>query len=396
MFESLQMAPPDPILGLNEAFKKDPNAGKINLSIGVYKDAAGHTPILDSVKAAETRMLEQETTKGYLDIHGSRDFAAATVELLFGRGDSGVSSERVATAQTPGGTGALRVAAEYLKTIHPQTSVYVSGPSWPIHPKIFKAAGLDVGTYPYFDQKNHGLAYPNMIETLEKIPTGSVVVLHGCCHNPTGVEIEADQWKRIGALLANRHIIPLVDFAYQGFATGIQEDAEGLRILTQYCDELFICSSYSKNFALYNERVGALTILAREPAHAQHVLSHVKSCIRATYSNPPAHGAAIVSTIIGDSQLKQQWEQELARMRDRINSMRHLFVETTRQRGLDADFSFVTRQKGMFSLTGLSAEQIDTLRHKHAVYIVGNSRLNVAGMTEENIPRLVDAIANVL
>ena len=394
MFESLDMAPPDPILGLTEAFQKDPNPAKINLTVGVYKDAAGNTPILDCVKKAEARILKAETSKSYKPISGAPEFAAAVQELLFGRDHEIVSLSRAATGHAPGGTGALRVAGNYLKAHFPSSSIWVSDPTWANHAAIFRAAGMEVKTYPYFDRAGNCLDFGRLLGALEKIPAGDVVLLHGCCHNPTGVDPRVDEWARIGDVLAERKILPLVDFAYQGFAEGLEEDALGLRELCRPGCELIVCSSFSKNFGLYNERVGAVTIVAATSDVRDAVLSHLKVGIRANYSNPPAHGGEIVTTILGDPALRSDWTRELQGMRDRINGVRILLVETLAAQGVDR--SFIRDQKGMFSFSGLDKDQVNTLREKHSIYIVGSGRINVAGMTEKNIGPLCDAIAGVV
>jgi aspartate aminotransferase len=395
MFETLTPAPPDPILGLSESFQQDARPGKINLSIGVYKDAAGKTPVLASVKAAEQRILAAEATKGYLGIEGSADYAARVQELLFGAGHEAVANKRVVTAHTPGGTGGLRVAADFLKKAAPNATVWMSDPTWPNHPGIFQAAGLKVKTYPYFDAATNGLAFEKMMGALEEMPAGDVLLVHGCCHNPTGIDPTLEQWSAIAALVQRRGVLPLLDFAYQGFAEGLREDATGLTALCRPGRELLVASSFSKNFGLYNERVGALSIVASSPESAKTALSQVKTCVRVNYSNPPAHGAAIVSTILGDEKLRAQWDGEVKEMRDRINGMRKHFAEKLIARGYDRDPSFITRQRGMFSFSGLTPPQVEALRKDHAIYIVGSGRINVAGMTADNIDRLCDAIVAV-
>jgi aspartate/tyrosine/aromatic aminotransferase len=344
MFSTLPQAPPDAILGLGEAFKLDPNPRKINLSVGVYK-----------------------------------------------------KSQRAVTAQTPGGTGSLRVAADFLAKHFPQAKVWVSTPTWANHAAIFKAAGQAVETYPYIDKAGRRLDFPAMLAALAQIPAGDIVVLHACCHNPTGIDPTPAQWRQIAAIIRERGLLPLVDFAYQGFGDGLAEDAAGLVSLAQPGQEVLVCSSFSKNFGLYGERVGALTVVAADAAAAQRALSQVRVTIRTNYSNPPTHGAAIVAEVLGDAALKRQWELELAAMRDRIHQMRKLFVATMKQKAPQHDFSFLEGQKGMFSFSGLTNMQVDELRGGHAVYVVGNGgRINVAGMTRENMEPLCTAIAAVL
>jgi aspartate/tyrosine/aromatic aminotransferase len=396
MFENMTAAPPDPILGLTEAFKKDPNPLKVNLGQGVYKDANGETPILASVKLAEARILSGEKSKDYLAIDGIPQYGHLVQELLFGAGHEIVQSGRAVTAQAPGGTGALRVAADFLAKTTPGTRVWLSEPTWPNHPSVFKAAGLEVSTYPYFDACTNDVAFEKMLEALRQIPEGDVLLLHGCCHNPTGIDLSAEQWRRIAEVAKERKLLPLVDFAYQGFASGLQEDAAGVLTLAGEVPELLVATSYSKNFGLYSERVGALTLVGTDSVAAQTALSHIKTVIRSNYSNPPAHGAAIVAIVLGDPELRAQWEVEVAGMRDRINEMRHLFVETLNEKGVDRDFSFIARQRGMFSFSGLTPEQIKALREKHSVYAVNSGRFSVAGMTAQNMDYLCSAIADVL
>jgi aspartate/tyrosine/aromatic aminotransferase len=396
MFEHLDLAKPDAILGLSEAFRKDPNPAKINLTVGVYKDAEGATPVLVSVKQAEARILKTEQSKGYLPMTGSVDFAEAVQGMLFGENHELLGSKRMVTAQTPGGTGALRVAGDFLHTMYPDTKLWLSQPTWPNHPGVFKAAGMPIETYPYFDATTNSLALDAMLERFDTIPAGDVVLLHGCCHNPTGVDLSHEQWERIAEVVRRRQLLPLIDFAYQGFGEGIEEDASGLRAVCRACDEVLICSSYSKNFSLYNERTGALTLIAQSDKQAEAALSHIKLRIRTNYSNPPAHGGAIVSTVLGDDGLRTAWHQEVAAMRDRIRSMRELFVRTLVAQGVERDFSFMGEQRGMFSFSGLTPSQVDVLREKYAIYVVGSGRVNVAGMTPANMDRLCEAIASVL
>lgn len=396
IFNELENAPPDPIFHLNEAFSRDPNPSKINLSVGVYKDAEGNTPILDSVRRAEERILNAETTKSYLGIPGSQEYAEAVQALLFGSGHEVIVSKRAMTAQTPGGTGALRVAGDLLKRICPQARVWISEPTWPNHANVFRAAGLAVETYPYYDAATHSLILDRMLAAIYQIPKGDVVLLHGCCHNPTGIDPTPEQWIEIADALSERALVPLVDFAYQGLAEGIRQDAAGILTLCRPNRELLIANSFSKNFGLYNERVGALTVVTSSQDAAETTFSHVKGCIRANYSNPPAHGAAIVTTVLSDPQLCAQWEAEVEVMRNRINHMRHLFVETLAAKGVQRDFAFIQEQRGMFSFSGLSPRQVDLLRREHSVYMLGSGRINVAGMTEDNMDALCQAIADTL
>ncbi len=396
MFETLEMAPPDAILGLNDAFKKDANPNKINLSVGVFQDANGRTPILRSVKTAERKLLEAETNKSYLGIDGSPEFGEHLRRLIFGFDHPIHQENRVVNLQTPGGTGALRVAADLIHGRFPASAMWCSKPTWANHPAIFAAAGMPVKHYEYLDHHGTGFNFDAMLESLSRIPAGDAICLHACCHNPTGIDPTLDQWKQIAGVIQQRGILAVVDFAYQGFGTGLAEDAAGLLQMAEANRELLICSSFSKNFGLYGERVGSLTITADSAEAAQAALSHAKVCVRTNYSSPPKHGAAIVSTILADDPLRREWESEVADMRNRINGMRELFVRTMKDKSPRHDFSFIARQRGMFSYSGLTPLQVDQLRSIHAIYVVGSGRINVAGMTEANMQRICDAIVSVL
>lgn len=396
MFENVQTAPPDPILGLTETFKADINPDKINLSVGVYQDASGKTPVLATVKEAEKRILEQENSKGYLPMTGEPAYCAQVQELLFGEGHEIITSKRAATAQCPGGTGALRVVGDYLHTVHPGAKIWLSNPTWANHNTIFAAAGLTCEEYDYRDPATNGLDFDAMCASIKKIPKGDVILLHGCCHNPTGIDPTVEQWSQIGNLLAEQGVMPLVDFAYQGLADGVEEDRTGLLELTKKVKQMLICSSFSKNFGLYRERIGALTVVAENGEQAATVMSQVKLRIRYNYSNPPSHGGQIVATVLGDKELKAQWLKEVAEIRNRINEMRHLFVKTLKEKGVKQDFSSIIEQRGMFSFSGLTKEQVYQLREQYSIYIVGSGRINVAGMTPDNMDRLCEAIKSVL
>ncbi len=396
MFESLQAAPPDAILGLAEAFRNDANPNKINLTVGVFKDESGQTPVLESVKAAEARVLESETSKGYLPIDGNAEFCRLTRELYLGADHEIVTSGRIVTAQCPGGTGALRVASEFVSRNLPSSSIHVSTPTWPNHPKVFSAAGLHVGQYPWFDSQSHGINFDALLAGINEIPSGDVICLHACCHNPTGADPTTEQWKQIADAVYDRGLLPLLDFAYLGFGQSLQADAVALREFARPGKELLIASSYSKNFGLYRERIGALLVVTDSADTAKAVASQIKTTIRTNYSNPPSHGGAIVQTILSDSELRGQWEAELAGMRDRINGMRRLFTELMSSRVPDQDFSFIEKQCGMFSYSGLTAEQVDTLSERTSIYIVRDGRINVAGITPDNAETLCDAIAALI
>jgi aspartate aminotransferase len=396
MFENITAAPADPILGLADLFRADDRPTKINLGIGVYKDETGKTPVLTSVKKAELYLLENETTKNYLGIDGIPEFGRCTQELLFGKDNALIADKRARTAQTPGGTGALRVAADFLAKNTSAKRIWVSNPSWPNHKSVFNAAGLEVKEYAYYDAENHSLDFDGLVASLQAAEAGDVVLFHGCCHNPTGIDPTAEQWKTLAEMSLAKGWLPLFDFAYQGFARGLEEDAEGLRIFAAGHKELLVASSYSKNFGLYNERVGAFTLVATDADTADRSFSQVKSVIRANYSNPPAHGASVVATILSNDALRTMWEQELTDMRQRIHRMRQLFVNTLQEKGANRDFSFIINQNGMFSFSGLTKEQVLRLREEFGVYAVASGRVNVAGMTPDNMAPLCEAIVAVL
>jgi aromatic-amino-acid transaminase len=396
MFEKISAAAPDPILGLNDEFNADTRTAKINLGVGVYKDAAGNTPILPSVKKAEAKLLEHEKTKSYLGIAGTADYALAVQKLLFGNDSLIIADKRAHTAQAPGGTGALRIAAEFIKRQIGDVTIWVSEPTWANHIGIFEAAGLKISRYGYYDEKTKDIDFDTVVSDLENAKAGDVLLVHGCCHNPTGIDPDNAQWTQLANLCANKKLLPLFDFAYQGFARGIEEDAEGLRIFTEHCDEILVASSFSKNFGIYNERTGAFTVVAKTADIANTVFSQLKSIIRVIYSNPPAHGGAVVTTILTDEELRAEWEAEVEAMRNRILAMRKLFVETLQQKGVAMDFNFIERQNGMFSFSGLSTEQVIKMREDSAVYAVNSGRFNVAAMTEDNMDALCEAIANVV
>ncbi|WP_413715815.1 aspartate/tyrosine/aromatic aminotransferase [Serratia ureilytica] len=396
MFEKITAAPADPILGLTDIFRADARPNKINLGIGVYKDETGKTPVLTSVKKAEQYLLENETTKNYLGIEGIPAFAGCTQELLFGKESPIVADRRARTAQTPGGTGGLRVAADFIANQTSAKRIWISNPSWPNHKNVFSAVGLEVLEYAYYDAANHALDFDGLLNSLKQAQAGDVVLFHGCCHNPTGIDPTPEQWAQLAELSVANGWLPLFDFAYQGFANGLEEDAQGLRIFAAKHKELIVASSYSKNFGLYNERVGACTIVAADAETADRAFSQVKAAIRANYSNPPSHGAAVVATILGNDALRAMWEQELTDMRQRIHRMRQLFVNTLQEKGAQQDFSFIIQQNGMFSFSGLTKEQVLRLREEFGVYAVNSGRVNVAGMTPDNMAPLCEAIVAVL
>ena len=395
MFEQLQDAPADPILGLMEAYASDPRENKVNLTVGVYQDESGKTPVLSSVRQAGVDLLAQEKTKSYLPISGPPELGAAVRGLLFGAESSLVDGGRAITAQTPGGTGGLRISGDFLKKHHPEAKIWLSDPTWPNHPAIFQAAGLSIAKYPYLDPATGCLDVDGMLEALRAVPAGDIVVLHGCCHNPTGVDPDAAIWREIAAIALEKGWLPLVDLAYQGFGLGLEEDVQGLRAIAAQVPEFMVCSSFSKIFGLYRERIGAMTLVAATPDHARVALSQLKITIRTSYSNPPAHGGQLVSMILRDPERASQWRAELSVMRERIQAMRSGLADALRAAGARTDFDFLREQKGMFSLLGVSREQVETLRSDHAVYLVGSGRINVAGLSSANLDQVAKAIAAV-
>ncbi len=397
MFETIQTAPPDPILGLTEAFNKDPNPDKINLGVGIYKDAQGKTPTLECIQRAEKILSENETSGGgYLPMTGLAAMDDAVIPLVFGAGSDAAASGRALAAQTPGGTGGLRVAGDFIKKMFPGAKIWMSDPTWANHKGIFTASGIAQETYPYYDKAAGNLAFDKMTAALAEVPAGDVVLLHACCHNPSGMDPTPEQWTQLAQIAKERKFLPLFDFAYQGFGNGIEEDAAGIRAFAAAGLEMLVAGSFSKNFGLYNQRVGALTVLAGSAEAVAAAMSHVKLCIRVNYSNPPAHGARLVATVLGEAELRALWEQEVAAMRDRINSIRKRFVDTMAAKTDKQDFGFITTQLGMFSFSGLTKAQVHTLRDQHAIYIVDSGRISVAGINEDNIDALCDAIAGVL
>lgn len=396
IFSQVTLAPADPILGLTDAFKADTRTHKVNLGVGIYKDEAGQTPVLSSVKKAEAILLETEKSKNYLGIEGVQAYNQVVQGLLFGVDSNIITDKRAVTAQAPGGTGALRVASEFLVRNTKSTTIWVSNPTWANHNNIFETAGLTVKEYRYYKAETHDMDFEAMLADLEQAQAGDVILLHGCCHNPTGIDLSLAQWQQVAQVCLIKELLPLFDFAYQGFGAGIDEDAQGLRAVAAVVPELLIANSFSKNFGLYNERIGAVTVVAEDAESATNSFSQIKKTIRANYSNPPAHGGLIVSTILSDDALRQEWEAELTEMRQRIAEMRTLFVDSLKAEGVEQDFSFISRQNGMFSFSGLNKQQVARLKDEFAIYIVGSGRISVAGLTKNNMPAVCKAIAQVL
>lgn len=396
MFAQLQPVATDPILGLMAAYKEDPNPNKVDLGVGVYKDEQGHTAVLKCVKEAEALRLKQEDSKTYIGMAGDLGFNSHIEKLAFGPGHKVLLANRVTTAHTPGGTGALRVAAEFIKKANPNATIWVTSPTWANHISMFKAAGLNVKEYTYYDYDTKGLNEEAMFADLAQVPAGDVVLVHACCHNPSGMDLTFAQWQRFTALAKERGFTPLVDMAYQGFGTGLDEDASGLRYLAEQVEELILCSSCSKNFGLYRERIGAVSIVAADSKVTEVARVNLLSVVRSIYSMPPAHGAIIVANILNSTELTALWHQELAEMRDRINDYRQLIIDKLAAQGVQQDFSFITRQHGMFSFLGINKEQIDRLRNEFSIYMVGSSRVSIAGLNHSNIDYFARSVATVL
>lgn len=396
MWKEIKAAPADAILGLTEAFKNDSNPKKVNLGVGVYKDDQGVTPILKCIKTAEKTMVETETTKGYLPISGSPAYAANVQKLLFGTESEVIASGRAATIQSPGGTGALRVGAELLKKFNADAKLWVSTPTWANHKGIFGAAGFTINDYPYYNPETKGVDFDAMLAALENVPAGDVVLLHVCCHNPTGVDLVAEQWDQVVAVAVSKGWTPFLDFAYQGFGDSVEADRGAVEKFAAAGIDFLVASSFSKNLGLYNERTGALTVISPSADESAVAMSHIKATIRVNYSNPPAHGGLAASAVLDDAALYEQWIGEVAEMRERIKAMRVALVDGLAARGVDQDFAFIKEQRGMFSFSGLSNDVVAWLRDNKAIYIVGGGRINLAGLTSGNIDYVCDSIAEAL
>lgn len=395
-FAQVELAPPDPIIGLTEAFNNDTNPKKVSLGAGVYQDGAGRVQILKVVRDAQEQLLEKEETKNYMPIDGIPAFNQQAQALLLGA-DSGVlAAGRAVTIQALGGTGALKVGADFLKRFFSTSQVWISNPSWENHRQLFEAAGFTVNNYPYYDSKTRGLDFTSMLDTLRALPACSVVVLHACCHNPTGVDPSREEWTRLVDIFQTTGLIPFFDIAYQGFGAGIDADAFAVRAFAEAGIPCLVAQSFSKSFALYRERVGALTVVTASKDEAKRVQSQLKRVIRTNYSSPASHGAQLVASVLADPGARARWEGEVAEMRERIRQMRGLFVRRIREKGVEQDFSFIERQHGMFSYSELPREIVDRLRNKYSIYIVGSGRICVASLNEKNIDYVCEAIAETL
>ncbi len=396
MFEHLKAVPPDPILGILSAYAADPNPKKIDLGIGVYKNEAGATPMLECVVEAEKILIATQTSKSYLGPPGVVGFNSAMSDLLFGPDSDVLQQGRVRTIQTPGGTGGLRVAADLVKTAVPDAAIWASDPTWPNHMAIFPASGLPMHAYPYFDRLNSTLRFVEMMESLRQRGPGDVVLFHACCHNPCGVSPDQEQWEAITNLAAERGFTPMVDIAYMGFERGIEEDTLAVRLFSEKCPEVIVVSSCSKNFAVYRERTGAISIVCENDQKAADVQTVINSLTRKNYSMPPTHGPAIIDIILHSDELTKLWESEVTTMRNRINSLRKTLSEKIIASGISKDFSFLQRQSGMFSFLGLSVEQVHRLKNEFAIYTVDSARINVASFNDGNIEYFIDALSKVL
>ena len=396
LFSAVEMAPRDPILGLNEAFNSDTRPHKVNLGVGVYYNEAGRIPLLKAVELAEKARAEANAPRGYLPIEGIGTYDSAEKKLLFGADSEMLQSGRIITSQAIGGTGALKIGADYLKRLLPDAVVAISNPSWENHRALFEAAGFPVQHYSYYDAAQQGIDLDGMLADLRDLPAQSIVILHACCHNPTGVDLSPEQWLQVLDVLRERQHIPFLDIAYQGFAEGIYQDAEAVRLFADSGMSFFVSSSFSKSFSLYGERVGALSIVTESKDQAGRVLSQLKRVIRTNYSNPPTHGASVVGLVLNTPELNALWQQELGEMRERILLMRKLMVAQLAAKGATRDFSFITEQRGMFSYSGLTKEQVDRLRDEFAIYAVSSGRICVAALNLSNIDVVTDAIVQVL
>jgi aromatic-amino-acid transaminase len=395
LLATLPMAPSDPILGVTEAYVADGNPRKVNLGVGVYYDNDGKIPLLECVRHAESERLKTAAPRGYLPIDGLAAYDRAVQQLVFGKDSTAIVEKRVVTVQALGGTGGLKVGADFLKRISPQAEVWISDPSWENHRQLFEAAGFAVNTYPYYDPRTHGLDFAGMLGKLKSLPAGAIVVLHACCHNPTGVDLLPEQWAEVLEVVAGRGLVPYLDLAYQGFGDGLDQDALAARLFAA-TSPVFLSSSFSKSFSLYGERVGAFSVVTGSDEEAARVLSQLKRIVRTNYSNPPTHGGQIVATVLDSAQLRSLWERELGGMRERIKEMRKKLVEQIHARAPGADFSFVLKQRGMFSYSGLTKEQVRRLRAEFSIYAIDTGRICVAALNTKNVDYVADAIAKVI
>lgn len=396
MFQSLPALPADPILGLMASYRADDNPNKIDLGIGVYKNETGDTPVMTAVKKAEEMILTSQATKSYVGPTGAADYNAAVAELLLGKSLNDSLGKRRITIQSPGGCGGLRLAAEFIKAANPDATVWVSNPTWANHVPLLGSAGLKIAEYPYYDYDSHSVKFDEMVECLSKVNSGDIVLLHGCCHNPCGADLNPEQWQAIRDIALKQGFTVFIDLAYQGLGDGLEEDVYGVRLLAESLPELIVVSSCSKNFGLYRERTGAMSLICDSEAAATVATTQIAAAARAMYSMPPDHGAAIVQLILSNDALRTEWDTELAEMRNRINGLRAQFVKQVQTIGIEQDFSFIEREKGMFSFLGVSVDQVQSLVNDYSIYLVNSSRINVAGINDENIEYLANSLAAVL
>lgn len=392
----VEMAPRDPILGLTELFNADTNPKKVNLGVGVYYDDNGKVPLLECVRQAEQELVQKAAPRAYLPIDGLPSYDRAVQLLVFGNDSVPVRDKRVVTVQALGGTGALKIGADFLRRLLPDAQVWISDPSWENHRGLFENAGFKVNTYAYYDATSHGLNFAGMLASLEAMPSGSIVLLHACCHNPTGVDLDLAQWNEVLRIVRARGLVPFIDIAYQGFGDGLDADGAAVRLFAEAGGPVFVSNSFSKSFSLYGERVGALSVVAGSADEAARVLSQLKRIVRTNYSNPPTHGGQIVATVLDTPKLRKLWETELMQMRDRIRAMRRQLVDQIQRRVPGSNFEFVIQQRGMFSYSGLSKEQVKRLREEFSVYAIETGRICVAALNSRNIDHSADAIAKVI
>jgi aromatic-amino-acid transaminase len=396
LLAGVEMAPRDPILGVTEAFVSDPNPSNVNLGVGVYYDDDGKVPVLECVRRAEQKIAEQPLPRNYLPIDGLQAYDRAVQELVFGKDSPALREQRIVTVQTLGGTGGLKIGADLLRRLKVNEQIWISDPSWENHQALFDYAGYKVQSYPYYDPASHGVKFDAMMDALGKLPAGTVAVLHACCHNPTGVDLSPEQWEEVIKVVNARGLVPFLDIAYQGFADGLDADAAAVRRFTAACPAVFVSSSFSKSLSLYGERVGALSIVTRSAEEAARTLSQLKRVIRTNYSNPPTHGGQAVIAVLTSPELRSLWDRELGQMRDRIKVVRKQLVDKIREFRSDFDFSFVVRQRGLFSYSGLTKEQVKRLREEYSLYALDSGRICVPALNSHNVDRVAKAIASVL
>lgn len=396
LFGAIEMAPRDPILGITEAFNADKNPHKTNLGVGVYYDDNGKVPLLECVKQAEAQLIEKLAPRTYLPIEGLAAYDKAVQELVFGADSAVIQEKRAITVQAIGGTGALKIGADFLQRFSPDAQVWISDPSWENHRALFESAGFTVNNYPYYDPATRGVNFAGMLNALQTMPAGSIVLLHACCHNPTGADLSEEQWTEVIQVVTERGLVPFLDMAYQGFGDGIDADGKVVRRFADAGGPLFVSNSFSKSFSLYGERVGALSIVAVSAEEAARVLSQLKRVVRTNYSNPPIHGGQVVATVLASPELRKLWEDELAGMRVRIREMRQTMVDKLKAKAPDQNFDFVIKQRGMFSYSGLTKAQVERLRDEFGIYAVDTGRICVAALNSRNIDNVVEAIAKVI